>query len=125
MSRPLFSALILVMMVGRVEPSTKTECGVAQMAFGMCVPYLMDWDRSISSQCCMAVRSVKELSPTPAARKSVCECLERMMGKIGRVDVRRVAAIPVRCRIHGSVVPTGTDELQELALCCLYAESVS
>ncbi|PKU72626.1 Non-specific lipid-transfer protein 1 [Dendrobium catenatum] len=73
----------------------------------MCVPYLIGWDRSLFPQCCMAVRSVKELSRTPTAQESICKCLERMVVKIGRIDQHRATGLAIRCRVHGSIIPTG------------------
>ncbi|KAI0524199.1 hypothetical protein KFK09_003563 [Dendrobium nobile] len=107
MTRVLLLVFIFSMIIKLAEPNTKTQCGVAQTAFGMCVPYLIGWDRILSPQCCMAVRSVKELSRTPTAQNSICKCLERMVVKIGRIDQCRATSLAVRCRVHGSIIPTG------------------
>lgn len=100
-------AITLVMAAAvMVEGNTKSDCGVAQTAFGMCVPYVIGEERGVSPSCCAGVRSVKELSPTLTAKRSVCDCLRAMMAQVGKIDTRRAAGLAGKCRIKTNVIPT-------------------
>ncbi|ONK81174.1 uncharacterized protein A4U43_C01F26120 [Asparagus officinalis] len=100
--------MVAILVASVVEGNTKTDCGVAQTAFGMCVPYVMGMEHTVSSSCCMAVRSVKDLSPTRMARRGTCNCLKMMMAQVGtgRVDGRRASGLAGKCGVRTSVIPT-------------------
>ncbi|KAJ6830090.1 non-specific lipid-transfer protein A-like [Iris pallida] len=112
-----FSSVVLVAVtlvilgnLAGIECNTKSDCGVAETAFGMCVPYMTGEERNVLPyKCCAAVRSVKELSPTRAARRETCECLRRLMAQVGRVDGRRARGLPGACRVATNVIPTSLD----------------
>ncbi|KAJ6792364.1 non-specific lipid-transfer protein A-like [Iris pallida] len=109
-----FSSIIIAILVilsnlTVIECHTKSDCGVAETAFGMCVPYVMGDEHNVLPKCCAAVRSVKELSTTQAARRDMCECLRRLMAQVGKIDGRRALELPGECGVPTTVIPTSLD----------------
>ncbi|ONK66498.1 uncharacterized protein A4U43_C06F11840 [Asparagus officinalis] len=106
--RMLIVMLSVLAAIRAVESHTKTDCGVAQTAFGMCVPYVMGDERGpVSSSCCAAVKSVEELSSmTSMGKRGVCDCLRAMMAEVGRIDGRRASGLARKCGVRTSVIPT-------------------
>lgn len=103
----LIVMLSVLTTIRTVESHTKTDCGVAQTAFGMCVPYVMGDEHEVSSSCCAAVKSVEELSSmTSMGKRGTCDCLRTMMAKVGRIDGRRASGLAKKCGVRTSVIPT-------------------
>ncbi|KAJ0963028.1 hypothetical protein J5N97_028150 [Dioscorea zingiberensis] len=101
-----FVLLLLAAVVVTVKGETHTECGVAQTAFGMCVPYVMGQDPHLSAQCCQGVQSVRSLATTPQSHKAICQCLRLLMLSLGNIDSARAAALSSQCGASTSVIPT-------------------
>ncbi|KAH7658160.1 Plant non-specific lipid-transfer protein/Par allergen protein [Dioscorea alata] len=84
---------------------THSDCGLAQTAFGPCVPYMIGQDPKVSAQCCQGVQAVKDLASSPAAGRSICECLKSELASAGSINSARAAALSGNCRITINLIP--------------------
>ncbi|XP_064995447.1 non-specific lipid-transfer protein A-like [Musa acuminata AAA Group] len=107
MARLLLLVAILAAAMLRASSDTNTDCGMAQTAFGECVPYVAGKDPSLSHQCCSAVRDIKELTPTAKDRRAICACLVRELKDAGgSVDSSKASGLAGACGVSTNVIPT-------------------
>ncbi|URD87552.1 hypothetical protein MUK42_28411 [Musa troglodytarum] len=91
----------------RASSDTHTDCGIAQTAFGECVPYVTGEDPSLAVQCCSAVRDIKELTPTVEDRRAICACLvQELKDAGGSVDSSKASGLARACGVSTDVIPT-------------------
>ncbi|XP_064950590.1 non-specific lipid-transfer protein 1-like [Musa acuminata AAA Group] len=107
MARLLFLVAILAAAMLRASSDTHTDCGIAQTAFGECVPYVTGKDPSLSDQCCSGVKSIKELTPTVEDRRAICACLvQELKDAGGSVDSSKAKGLAGGCGVSTNVIPT-------------------
>lgn len=102
----VITTLVLIIFGETATGDTHTECGVAQTAFGMCVPYVLGQDPQLSSQCCQGVQSVHSLATTPESQKSICQCLRLLLLSLGNINSARATTLSSQCGTSTSVIPT-------------------
>ncbi|RWV96628.1 hypothetical protein GW17_00040639 [Ensete ventricosum] len=107
MARLLLLVAILAVAMPRASSDTHSDCGIAQTAFGECVPYVAGKDPSVSHQCCSAVRDIKELTPTVKDRRAICACLvQELKDAGGYVDSSKAGGLAGACGVSTNVIPT-------------------
>ncbi|XP_010915652.2 non-specific lipid-transfer protein 1 [Elaeis guineensis] len=105
MARLLLLLALLSMASMLVSADTHSDCGLAETAFGMCIPYVMGNDPQLDPKCCNAVQSVNDLASTPKLRRDICDCLRKMLIHAGKINSGRLAGLPGKCRINTNVIP--------------------
>ncbi|KAJ0963036.1 hypothetical protein J5N97_028158 [Dioscorea zingiberensis] len=87
---------------------THSDCGLAQTAFGPCVPYMIGQDQKASAQCCQGLQAVKDLANSPTAGQTICECLKSELDSAGPINSELASGLPGQCRIPINVIPTSS-----------------
>ncbi|KAG1335197.1 Lipid transfer protein [Cocos nucifera] len=106
MARLLLLLVLLSMASTLVSADTHSDCGLAETAFGMCIPYVMG-DEQLDPKCCNGVQSVNDLASTSKARRDICECLRNLMVRVGNVNSGLLAGLPGACGVNTNVIPSG------------------
>ncbi|KAI4977043.1 hypothetical protein ZWY2020_050650 [Hordeum vulgare] len=106
----LAAAAALLFMLGGLlvaeAGAADNDCAVAQTAFGDCTGYVAGVENKLSPRCCRALADIRDMAPTFVRQRALCACIHKEMVAAGKVVTRRAAALPGRCGVRISFLPT-------------------
>ncbi|MQK21541.1 hypothetical protein EI013_24525 [Escherichia coli] len=94
------ACLVLMCMAVVSAPIAQAiTCGQVVSSLSACIGYLTSGG-PVPGGCCGGVKNLLALSPTPADRKTACNCLKQAAKNIPRYNDQNAESLPGKCGVN-------------------------